>query len=97
MALADGKAIPLEYYRQMITPEKLTDGTLLPYGFGLGVGELRGYKQVGHGGGINGFVTHNSYHPERKLHIVVLTNSGSGKPNELTTELAEAALTWNGN
>lgn len=96
VALAGGKVIPLESYRQMITPEKLTDGMLLPYGFGLGVGELLGYKQVGHGGGINGFITHNTHYPERKLHIVVLTNSGSGKPSKLTTELAEAALTWNG-
>jgi len=74
VALAGGKVIPLESYRQMITPKKLTDGTPLPYGF----------------------ITHNSYYLERKLHIVVLTNSGSGKPSKLTAELAEAALIWNG-
>lgn len=96
MALAGGKVIPLESYRQMITPEKLIDGTPLPYGFGLGVGELLGYKQIGHGGGINGFITRNSYYPERKLHIVVLTNSGSGEASKLTAELAKAVLTWNG-
>lgn len=94
VALTGGSAIPLDSYRQMTTPETLKDGTPLTYGFGLGVGELQSYKQVGHGGGINGFITYTAHYPERDLHIIVLTNSGSGAPGKLKAELAEAVLNW---
>lgn len=94
VALTEGRAIPLQSYTQMITPGTLSDGTSLTYGFGLGVGETLGFKQVGHGGGINGFITYNAHYPERKLHIIVLTNSGSGAPGKLKAELAEAVINW---
>lgn len=92
VALGNGRAVPPESYQQMITVEKLNDGTPLAYGFGLGVSEFLGYQQIGHRGGINGFITHVAHYPERKLHIIVLTNSGSGEPHKLTAELAEAVL-----
>lgn len=50
------------------------------YGYGLGwfIGDVKGYKQVQHSGGLIGTVTHFTLIPDMKLGIVVLTNQQSG-------------------
>jgi CubicO group peptidase (beta-lactamase class C family) len=51
------------------------------YGYGLGwfLGDVNGYKQVAHTGGLGGMVTQVTLIPEKKLGIVVLTNQQSGE------------------
>src|SRR5439155_10849516 len=43
--------------------------------FGLQVDTLNGHLRVGHGGGINGFVSELSYYPNDMLTVVVLSNT----------------------
>jgi len=57
--------------------EELGDGT---YGLGLAVSTYRGHKYVGHGGGIDGFISAMSWLPHDRIGAVVLTNF-SGGPN----------------
>jgi CubicO group peptidase (beta-lactamase class C family) len=49
------------------------------YGLGWFLSDVRGFKQVGHTGGLAGMVTQVTLIPELKLGIIVLTNQQSGE------------------
>jgi CubicO group peptidase (beta-lactamase class C family) len=49
------------------------------YGLGWNLSDVRGYKQVGHTGGLAGIVTQVTLIPEMKLGIIVFTNQQSGE------------------
>ena len=49
------------------------------YGLGWNLSDVKGYKQVGHTGGLAGIVTQVTLIPEMKLGIIVLTNQQSGE------------------
>jgi CubicO group peptidase (beta-lactamase class C family) len=49
------------------------------YGLGWGLSDVKGYKQVGHTGGLAGIVTQVTLIPELKLGIIVFTNQQSGE------------------
>lgn len=48
------------------------------YGLGWGMSDVRGYKRIGHTGGLAGIVTQVTLIPELKLGIIVFTNQQSG-------------------
>ncbi len=48
------------------------------YGFGFGLSDVSGYKQVSHTGGLEGMVTQITMIPELELGIIVLTNQQEG-------------------
>ena len=48
------------------------------YGLGWRLSDTRGYKQVGHTGGLAGIVTQVTLIPEMKLGIIIFTNQQSG-------------------
>lgn len=51
------------------------------YGLGLIVSTYRGHKYVGHGGGIDGFISAMSWLPHERIGVVVLSNfSGEANP-----------------
>jgi CubicO group peptidase (beta-lactamase class C family) len=93
-ALHGGKVLTPKSYAEMTSPSKLNDGTPLRYGMGISVAtDQAGLKEIGHGGGIDGFVSQASWYPDGKLAIVVLMNSnGPVSPGALTSELARAIL-----
>ena len=91
-ALAGGKVVSAESYRQMTTPGTLADGKPIAYGFGLGVGAVAGHRQVSHNGGINGFVSELHHYPDDSLVTVVLTNTGSPAAIQLERLVARRAL-----
>jgi len=49
------------------------------YALGWVLSDVKGYKQVGHTGGLAGIVTQVTLIPEMKLGIIVLTNQQSGE------------------
>lgn len=49
------------------------------YGLGWGLSDVKGFKQVGHTGGLAGIVTQVTLIPEMKLGIIVFTNQQSGE------------------
>jgi hypothetical protein len=48
------------------------------YGLGLGITDVKGYKQLMHTGGLEGMVTQITMIPELQLGIIVLTNQQEG-------------------
>ena len=95
-ALHGGKVLSPKSYTEMTTPSKLNDGTPLRYGMGIGVGtDIRGLKEIGHGGAIDGFVAQTTWYPDAQMAVVVLINSaGPISPAALGSELAGAVLPW---
>ncbi len=91
-ALVGTVAVSPASWAQMITPAPLTDGSTFPYGLGLQVGALEGHARIGHGGGINGFVSQMDVYPDDELTVVVLTSTESKLAGELAEALARIAL-----
>jgi CubicO group peptidase (beta-lactamase class C family) len=91
-ALSSGKVVSPASYKQMTTPLTLNDGKPLTYGFGLGVGMLRGHRQINHNGGINGFVSELHHYIDDSVVTVVLTNVASATAPQLEKVIATRAL-----
>jgi CubicO group peptidase (beta-lactamase class C family) len=58
------------------------------YGYGWGIATVKGHKNVGHGGGINGFGTYISRFPEDHAVFIYLRNVTSGMPQSANNDLA---------
>ncbi|MCA9673744.1 MAG: beta-lactamase family protein, partial [Myxococcales bacterium] len=91
-ALAAGEVVRAATFAEMATPVTLADGTSYPYGFGLGIGELGGHRQISHGGGINGFVSWLVDFPDSDLAIAVLVNTPSPVANDLGEAISRVVL-----
>jgi hypothetical protein len=76
----------------MATSATLNDSSQTRYGFGLAIGALGRHRKIGHGGGINGFLTELDYYPDDALTVVVLANSESAKPGRLAEDIARSVL-----
>jgi CubicO group peptidase (beta-lactamase class C family) len=76
----------------MSTSATLADGSATGYGFGLAVGTLGEHRKIGHGGGINGFLTELDHYPDDSLTVVVLANSESARPSRLAEDIARLVL-----
>jgi D-alanyl-D-alanine carboxypeptidase len=74
-ALHHGRVVSPALYAAMTAPASLPEGRTHPYGFGLGLGDLRGRATIGHGGGIFGFSTDSVYIPSDDLFVAVFANS----------------------
>jgi hypothetical protein len=78
----------------MIRPARFADGSTHPYGFGIGMGEVRGRPAIGHGGGIFGFNTDSIYVPSEDLFVAVFANSDdpATPPGLIMQRMAALAL-----
>ena len=74
-ALHQGRLLNAASYAAMIAPTKTADGKTAPYGFGLGMNDVRGHPVIGHNGGIFGFSTESIYFPNEKMFVAVFANS----------------------
>ncbi len=98
----DGKRLLSEnVQREMWTPQ-----TILPvynagpynnhfqaYGLGFFIGDVKGYKQVSHTGGLEGMVTQITMIPELNLGIIVLTNQQEGGAfSAITNQIKDSYL-----
>ncbi|MEO5629754.1 MAG: serine hydrolase [Thermomonas sp.] len=80
-ALHEGKVLANASYRAMVSP--VGKAVENEYGFGIGIGRLRGEPQLQHGGGIPGFSAHLLYLPGSDMTAAVLYNADSGRPGML--------------
>jgi D-alanyl-D-alanine carboxypeptidase len=62
------------------------------YAYGWSVGERKGHKQLGHGGGINGFATDFQRYPDDGVCVVVLCNVLPANPGRIAGDLAGIAF-----
>ncbi len=81
-ALEAGKPLSKESMAAMFTPFKDN------YAYGWSIGDYKGHKQVGHGGGINGFMTDFLRFPEDGVCVAVLCNVVPSNPKKVTRDLA---------
>jgi CubicO group peptidase (beta-lactamase class C family) len=92
-ALHGGNVLTAASYRAMTMPGRLNDGTEIRYAMGLGVLSPAGRRIIGHGGGINGFLSHVEYYPAEDLTVVVLFNTtGPVNPQPIARDIADAVL-----
>ena len=85
-ALHNGKVFKNDLYQQMITPGALNNGAKLSYAMGLVHYMNYGNREISHGGGIHGFLSHSCYYPEEDLHIICLTNTTGPNGGSYFTE-----------
>ncbi len=91
-ALEAGRLVSSASYETLYRPTKLADGTMQPYGYGWGVGELSGHRKLSHGGGINGFSTMIARYPEDRLAVIVLSNTAGANTGALEGRIAKVML-----
>ncbi len=107
--LADGKYgdnMNKQLFSHDVHEEMWTPQTIIPvhnpgpynthfasYGFGFGLSDVKGYKEVTHTGGLEGMVTQITMIPELKLGIIVLTNQQEGGAFQcITDQIKDAYL-----
>ncbi len=73
-ALYTEKVLKRSSLDQMWTPVKLNDGQTYPYGFGWGLGNIKGHRFVQHGGSWQGFKAQIIRYLDDKLTIVLFAN-----------------------
>lgn len=91
-ALHGGQLLSPASYARMTTPEGAAQAQR--YGYGIGVGSLRGQPLLSHGGGIHGFTSMLTYLPQTQVTVVLLRNSdGPGLPMDaVARKLAAFAI-----
>ncbi len=106
--LSQGKYGPdsARLFSEAVLRERWTPQTILPvggpgpynthfaaYGFGFGLSDVKGYKQVSHTGGLEGMVTQITMIPELRLGIIVLTNAEEGGAfSAITNQIKDSYL-----
>ena len=77
---------------EMQTPAVLPGGKPTEWGLGFQIGEHRGSKFVGHGGGDRGIDNYVAWYPQQRLAIAVLCNSDEVGSYHLTQRIADVSL-----
>jgi CubicO group peptidase (beta-lactamase class C family) len=98
--LHQGKVLSESLYQSLITPGQLKDGSKVKYAKALTNYSDFGNHRIGHGGGINGFLTDTRYFPDEDLYIICLVNTTGPKgasffANKITWELLDKKIPQN--
>jgi D-alanyl-D-alanine carboxypeptidase len=72
----------------MWTPASGNDGKTYPYGFGWGLGSIRGHRIIEHEGAWQGFSTHIARYVDDRLTVIVLTNLVDAYPSGIASAVA---------
>jgi CubicO group peptidase (beta-lactamase class C family) len=89
-ALHGGEVLSEKSYQMMVTPESLNDGSQLRYAMGLSHYMDFGNELIGHGGGINGFLSSTGYYPQQDFVVICLVNTTGPQGAGFFTD----QLTW---
>ena len=88
-ALETGNLLSSASFEAMYRPTKLADGSVRPYGYGWGLGEMNGHRKLSHGGGINGFSTMIARYPADRLAVIVLSNTAGANVGGVESRIAK--------
>ncbi|MBX2946588.1 MAG: serine hydrolase [Cyclobacteriaceae bacterium] len=83
------KLVKKELLEKAWEPTQTTSGDVESYGYGWQLGKVGGSKAIGHGGGIDGFLSFEVYVPELKIYVCLLANNTSVNPEDIAYTLAE--------
>jgi len=93
-----GKVLKEESLKTALTPVKTGSQPQSEegYGYGWGVGKLRGLVVIAHGGGLQGFASHLARFPAEKVTVVALANAAPPLPgfnlSTLASDIAQIYL-----
>lgn len=90
--LDDGRVGGPAVIQTMHTRGVLNSGDTLSYAFGLGIGEYRGVKTIGHSGADAGFRSYVVRFPEEDFAVVVLSNLADFSPSAMAQRVADVYL-----
>jgi CubicO group peptidase (beta-lactamase class C family) len=89
-ALYTDKLIPRDLRDKIFTSyAMMTDGSGWGYGYGWTVGVLANHRMVGHPGRIEGFSSLNTYYPDDKVVVIVLSNQRDPPAYDIGYQLAK--------
>lgn len=94
-ALFSGKVLSPQSQQLAFTPVTLNNGKIAPemsYGYGWGIDNYRGQQVIGHGGGLNGFISQLARYAGENMTIVMLTNVTPPQIEISSNKLAEFYL-----
>jgi CubicO group peptidase (beta-lactamase class C family) len=69
-----------EALQPVVTVENRNEQRGAGYGFGWGISQFRGQREISHGGGLQGFLSFLLRLPDQKFTVVVLVNASPPKP-----------------
>ncbi len=81
-----------ELIARMTTPGRLDSGETLDYGFGLGIYDYFGLREIAHAGGWVGYKAEILRFPERRLTVICLCNRNDFHPTPLAQQVADVYL-----
>lgn len=87
--LADPQVGSASLLAEMQKPSALTSAEGTTWGLGFEIGEHRGARFVGHGGGDRGIDNYFAWYPQQQLAIAVLCNTDNTGARELTQRIAD--------
>ncbi len=79
-ALFGGQVLSADSLKKAFQVVDVSKSAGMPYGYGWTISKQRGLKTIGHGGGLNGFLSHLVRFPDQNLTIVVLVNASAPPP-----------------
>jgi CubicO group peptidase (beta-lactamase class C family) len=88
-AVFSNKLVKKESLEKSFSPTTLNDGSLIGYGYGWSLAKLGNSKVIGHGGGINGFLSYEMYVPDQKIYVCILSNNATVSPDGYAYQVAE--------
>jgi CubicO group peptidase (beta-lactamase class C family) len=87
-AITKEKILNHEDLVSMVTPVRLNNDSLHPYGFAWFLNPINGHKAFQHSGSWQGYNTYIAKFPDDKLTVIVLTNSNPSNPGLIANDLA---------
>ncbi|MEJ7626198.1 MAG: serine hydrolase domain-containing protein [Ferruginibacter sp.] len=87
-AITKEKILNHEDLQSMVTPAKLNNDSLHPYGFAWFLDPVNGHKAFQHSGSWQGFNNYIARFPDDKLTIIVLTNLNPSNPGLIAKDIA---------
>lgn len=91
-AIASGTIARGPSWDTYAAPQRLPDGTSVPYGHGISLRPLGTHRKLGHHGAMAGHSAMVGWYPGRDLIVVVLTSVGGVAADSLEQEVAAARL-----
>lgn len=73
-------------------PTKLDNGTTIDYGFGWSINGISGSPTIGHGGGINGYLSSSIWLPKEQVFVAVFSNCTCNPVDDIALKLAALAI-----
>ena len=91
-ALKSNALIKYSSLKKAISPTRLKNGKIIPYGYGFRMANLKGSPIIAHSGSTKGFTSIALFFPKENTYIVALSNCNCKNLSEVTKKIALLTL-----